>query len=122
MKRADSPISVAAKFDGFQETWSPKIVAAMNDYHFKLARLKGEFVWHAHPETDEVFFVIEGELSLLFRDGQVDLSTGDLYVVPAGIEHKPVATKECKVMLIEPAATVNTGDAGGERTAEAAWI
>jgi len=117
------PINLKAKFGMFNEQWQPKIIAQLNDYHFKLARIQGEFVWHSHPETDEVFFVVEGEMDIAFRDGQVHLGTGDLFVVPKGVEHKPVAEHECQIMLVEPAGTVNTGDAGGERTAEHdVWI
>lgn len=105
----------------FQDRWSPRIVASMNDYHFKLAKLEGEFVWHAHAETDETFLVLEGELVIELRDGRVALGPGDLYVVPKGVEHKPVAARECHVLLIEPAGTVNTGDAKAKGTA-GTWI
>ncbi len=94
----------------------------MNDTHLKLAKIEGEFVWHSHPGTDEVFLVLDGEMTIRFRDGEVDLRAGELYVVPRGVEHRPVAERECHILLIEPAGTVNTGDAGGERTADAAWI
>ena len=120
---AYAPISFSAKFAKFSEKFQPKIVAQMNDYHFKLARVEGDFVWHSHPETDEAFIVIDGELRIDFRDGSVNLGPGEMFVVPKGIEHKPFAAKECRIMLIEPAGTVNTGDAGGERTAPSdAWI
>jgi mannose-6-phosphate isomerase-like protein (cupin superfamily) len=118
-----APISLAQKFETFREPWSPKVIARMNDYEFKLARLDGEFVWHSHPETDETFLVIEGELVIELRDGDVRLTAGELFVVPRGVEHKPRASSECKVMLIEPAGTVNTGDAGGDLTApNGVWI
>jgi mannose-6-phosphate isomerase-like protein (cupin superfamily) len=95
----------------------------MNDYHFKVAKFQGEFVWHSHPETDETFLVIEGEMRIDFRDGPVELKAGEMIVVPKGVEHKPCAGEECKVLLIEPAGTINTGDAGGEMTAdENVWI
>lgn len=117
------PINVAQKFTQFSEHWSPKIVAQMNDYHFKLVKLQGEFVWHSHTDTDEVFIVVQGELTLHFRDGAVRLGAGEMFVVPKGVEHMPVAEHECQVMLVEPAGTVNTGDAGGERTAiDGVWI
>jgi mannose-6-phosphate isomerase-like protein (cupin superfamily) len=117
------PISFAAKFAKFSETFQPKIVAQMNDYHFKLARVEGDFVWHSHPETDEAFIVIDGELRIDFRDGSVNLGPGEMFVVPKGKEHKPFAARECRIMLIEPAGTVNTGDVGGDRTAPSdAWI
>jgi mannose-6-phosphate isomerase-like protein (cupin superfamily) len=112
------PISLAGKFEKFSERWAPRVVARMNDYHFKLARIEGEFVWHSHAETDEVFFVVEGEMAIEFRDGRVDLRAGEMFVVPRGVEHKPTARRECKLMLVEPAGTRNTGDAGGELTAE----
>jgi mannose-6-phosphate isomerase-like protein (cupin superfamily) len=94
----------------------------MNDYHFKLVKIQGDFVWHSHPDTDEVFIVLDGEFRLDFRDGAVTLRPGEMYVVPKGLEHKPYAERECHLMLVEPAGTVNTGDAGGERTAEAEWV
>jgi mannose-6-phosphate isomerase-like protein (cupin superfamily) len=95
----------------------------MNDYEFKLARVKGDFVWHSHTETDETFIVIDGEMVIAFRDGEVSLKSGDMFVVPRGKEHKPFAANECKIMLIEPAGTVNTGDARGDLTASNdAWI
>ncbi len=103
--------------------WTPKVIAQMNDYHLKLAKLEGDFIWHSHPETDEVFMVISGRMEIAFRDGSVTLDAGELYVVPKGVEHKPFAAEECCILLIEPAGTVNTGDAGGARTAPAdAWI
>lgn len=98
------------------------MIGQLNDYQFKLAKVEGEFVWHSHPETDEAFIVIDGQLKILFRDGEVTLNAGDLYVVPKGVEHKPVAGGECQILMIEPGGTKNTGDAGGERTKEAEWI
>jgi mannose-6-phosphate isomerase-like protein (cupin superfamily) len=107
----------------FSEHWSPKIVAQMNDYHFKIAKVLGEFTWHDHPETDEVFIVLSGQLEIQFRDGSVTLYEGEMFVVPKGLEHKPVARNECHIMLIEPAGTVNTGDIVNERTAaNDVWI
>ena len=102
--------------------WSPKIIAQMNDYHFKLAKIKGEFVWHSHADTDEVFIILDGELHMEMRDKTIKLKKGDLFVVPKGMEHRPVAGSECHILLVEPAATVNTGDAGGELTADDEWI
>ena len=110
-------INLAEKFAKFSEHWSPKIVARMNDYEFKLVKLQGEFVWHSHADTDEVFIVIDGEMTLHLRDGDVPLRAGEMFVVPRGIEHKPSAAKECRVMLVETAGTVNTGDAVSDRTA-----
>jgi mannose-6-phosphate isomerase-like protein (cupin superfamily) len=123
MQKSYSSINLAQKLTKFSEHWSPKIIAQMNDYHFKLVKLQGEFVWHSHAETDEVFMVLEGELHIEFRDGQVDLKSGELFVVPKGVEHRPVAAGECQVMLVEPAGTVNTGDAESDLTAEDnVWI
>lgn len=116
-------ISFAEKFTKFEELWSPKIIARMNDYHFKLARIKGDFVWHSHKETDEVFVVMDGKMRINFRDGEVALKKGEMYVVPKGVEHKPFAESECQIMLIEPIGTVNTGETGGEMTVENnVWI
>ena len=109
------PINLKQKFDCFSESFSPKIIARMNDIDFKLVRFQGEFVWHKHKDTDETFMVIDGELRIDFRNGKVDLKTGEMFVVPKGVEHKPFAEKECRIMLIEPAGTVNTGDAGDTR-------
>jgi mannose-6-phosphate isomerase-like protein (cupin superfamily) len=111
-------INFGEKLSKFSERWSPRIIARMNDYEFKLARIEGEFVWHKHDETDETFVVIDGEMRIEFRDGSVTLRAGEMFVVPRGVEHKPVAAHECKIMIIEPAGTVNTGDAGGELTAK----
>jgi mannose-6-phosphate isomerase-like protein (cupin superfamily) len=111
------PINLDEKFGRFAEPWSPRVVAEMNDYQFKLVRLQGEFVWHNHAETDEVFIVLDGAMTIQFRDGRVDLKSGEMFVVPRGVEHKPAAAVECKVMLVEPRGVVNTGQAGGEMTA-----
>lgn len=117
------PIRLKEKLSKFSEHWSPKIIAQMNDYHFKMAKVQGEFVWHDHPETDEVFLVLHGELEIQFHDGSVTLNEGDLYVVPKGVEHKLVAKTECHIMLVEPAGTVNTGDVVSKRTAaNNVWI
>jgi mannose-6-phosphate isomerase-like protein (cupin superfamily) len=117
------PVTIAEKFKKFSEVFQPKVIAKMNDYEFKLARVKGDFVWHSHEETDETFLVIDGEMVIEFRDGSVTLRSGDMFVVPRGKEHKPFAASECKIMLIEPVGTVNTGGAGGELTApNDAWI
>jgi mannose-6-phosphate isomerase-like protein (cupin superfamily) len=117
------PINLQQKFSLFQEQWQPKVIAQMNDYQFKLARLEGEFMWHDHPETDETFIVLEGTLRIDFEGGAVRLSAGEMYVVPKGVRHRPCAEGEVKLMLIEPRGTVNTGDEGGERTAPSdVWI
>ena len=110
-------INLKDKLSKFSEHWSPRIIAEMNDYQFKLAKIKGEFVWHDHKDTDEVFIVIEGTMSIEFRDGVVDLGEGELCVVPRGVEHKPYAENECKIMLVEPRGVTNTGDAESEFTA-----
>ena len=107
----DTAINLQAKLSGFSEHWSPRVVAEMNDYQFKLAKILGEFVWHAHEETDEVFIVLSGEMTLEFRDRAVPLATGEMYVVPRGVEHRPVAREECSIMLVEPRGVINTGDA-----------
>jgi mannose-6-phosphate isomerase-like protein (cupin superfamily) len=121
MKR--TAINLKEKLAKFSEHWSPKIIAQMNDYHFKLVKFKGDFVWHRHEDTDETFIILNGEMSINFRDGKVDLKTGEMFVVPRGVEHKPFAKKECKIMLVEPAGTVNTGNAKGDLTAEDdVWI
>ena len=118
-----SVINLKEKLAKFSEHWSPKIIAQMNDYHFKLVKLEGDFVWHSHVDTDETFIVLYGEMSIAFRDGKVDLRAGEMFVVPKGVEHRPFAEKECKIMLVEPAGTVNTGDAAGDLTAEDnVWI
>ena len=117
------PINLKRKLSKFSEHWSPKIIAQMNDYHFKVVKFSGDFVWHRHEDTDEVFVVLDGKMSIQFRDGKVDLAPGELFVVPKGLEHKPFAEKECHIMLVEPAGTINTGSAGGDRTAaDNVWI
>jgi len=99
------------------------IVAEMNNYQFKLEKIQGDFIWHTHQETDETFIVLDGVLRIDFRDGTVKLTAGEMFVVPKGVEHKPYAEHEVKLLLIEPRGTVNTGDAGGERTlGQDMWI
>jgi mannose-6-phosphate isomerase-like protein (cupin superfamily) len=116
-------INLYKKLSLVSDHWSPKIVAQMNDYHIKLAKIQGDFVWHSHPETDELFFVIEGSMVIHFRDEDIQLSSGEMCVVPKGIEHKPSAASECSILLVEPIGTVNTGDAGGSLTADKdVWI
>ena len=114
-------INIKKKFDLFSDYWSPKVVAEMNDYQFKLAKVKGEFVWH--KETDEVFIIIKGKLKIEFRDKTVLLKEGEMYVVPKGIDHKPFADEECKIMLVEPKGIVNTGSTTSDLTSENdVWI
>jgi mannose-6-phosphate isomerase-like protein (cupin superfamily) len=116
-------INFNEKLTKFSEHWSPKIIAQMNDYHFKIVKVQGEFVWHDHPQTDEVFVVLKGKLEIQFRDGSVILNEGEMFVVPKGMEHKPVAERECHLLLVEPAGTVNTGGIVNERTAaNDVWI
>ena len=116
-------IDLGQKLVLFEDHWTPKIVAQMNDYYIKLVKVEGEFVWHSHPETDELFYVVEGKMRIEFRDGSVELSKGELVVVPRGAEHKPVAESGCEIMLIEPTTTVNTGDARSKRTVDdLEWI
>jgi mannose-6-phosphate isomerase-like protein (cupin superfamily) len=118
-----TPINLQAKLAKFSDHWAPKIIAQMNDYHFKLVKFKGDFVWHKHRDTDEVFIVIDGEMSIAFKDGHVTLKKGEMFVVPKELEHKPFAEKECKIMLVEPAGTMNTGDSAGDMTAkDNVWI
>ncbi len=118
-----SAINLFEKLSKFSEHWSPKIVAQMNDYHFKLVKLQGEFVWHDHTDTDEVFIVLDGEMTVHFRDGDVSVKKGEMFVIPRGAEHKTSAKAECCAMLVETAGTVNTGGAGGDKTAPSdAWI
>ena len=117
------PINFRQKLSLFNEQWTPKVVAEMNDYQFKVVRLEGDFIWHDHKDTDETFIVVEGELRIDFRDGHVNLSTGEMFVVPKGVEHKPFAEKEVKLLLIEPRGVLNTGQEAGNRTAQNdVWI
>ena len=111
-------VNFEEKLSKFSEQWTPKVIAEMNDYQFKLVKIEGEFVWHEHPDTDEAFIVIEGSMRIDFEDGtSVDLERGEMYVVPRGVRHKPCAETECKVMLVEPKGVVNTGDTDSELTA-----
>tara|TARA_B100000963_G_scaffold153638_1_gene133795 strand:- start:2768 stop:3136 length:369 start_codon:yes stop_codon:yes gene_type:complete len=118
------PINFKSKFSCFDDLWSPKVIAEMNDYQFKLVKIKGDFQWHCHEETDETFLVLEGEIRIKFRDGYVDLKKGEMYVVPKNKEHMPCCEKEAKVLLIEPKNVVNTGNSKSSRlTAENdVWI
>ena len=117
MNNTPVPISFAEKFDCFFEQWSPKVVAEMNDYQFKLVRLEGEFVWHDHQDTDETFIVLEGKLLIDFQGGTVELDAGQMLVVPKGVPHRPRASAEAKVLLVEPKGVINTGDVQSEKTA-----
>ena len=116
-------INLLQKIGKIDAHWQPRVVAELNDYQFKVVRIEGDFIWHDHKDTDEAFLVLEGILRIDFRDGSVSLGPGELYVVPRGVEHKPYAEKEVKMLLIEPRGTVNTGAEGGERTAQNdVWI
>ena len=116
-------VNFGQKFSRIHELHSYKIVAQMNDYHFKLVRMRREFIWHKHTDTDEVFVIIEGSLQIELKDKTLNLNTGEMVVIPKGTEHKPSSEEECKILLIEPASTINTGDAGGDLTdTEAEWI
>lgn len=101
----------------FSEHFSPRIVADLNDYKIQVVKARGEFVWHAHADTDDFFLVLKGRLTIQLRDRDVELAEGELFVVPRGVEHCPRADEEAEILLIEPAGTPNTGDAGGELTA-----
>lgn len=109
-------VNLREKLARIADHWTPRVVAQMNDYQFKVVKLQGDFVWHSHADTDETFFVVDGELRIDLRDGPVHLCAGDLYVVPRGVEHKPYAEREASVMLIEPCGVLNTGDEKSERT------
>jgi mannose-6-phosphate isomerase-like protein (cupin superfamily) len=115
-ERVIGKINLAEKFGRFTDRWSPKIIAELNDSHVKLAKLQGEFVWHQHADEDELFIVIEGELTIELRDGAVTLGPGELVVIPKGVEHRPVAREEVQLMLIEPKAIRHTGNVESEMT------
>ena len=116
-------INLKEKLSKFTDHWSPRIIAEMNDYQFKLVKIKGDFVWHNHDDTDEVFIVLEGEMKIEFKDETVELKEREMFVIPKGVEHKPYSEKECKIMLVEPKGVVNTGDAGSDLTApNDVWI
>ena len=113
-----TPINFKDKLARFSDQWSPKIIAEMNEVQFKLVKIQGTFVWHDHEHTDELFLVINGSMTIEFRDGRVQLSSGEMFVVPKGVEHRPVAPEECHILLAEPRGLINTGNVGGELTAE----
>ena len=116
-------INLQDKFSKFSEHWTPKVIAEMNDYQFKLVKIEGQFVWHNHSDTDEVFIVVEGKMFIQFENETIELNQGEMYVVPRGVQHKPYAEKECKVMLVEPKGVVNTGESSGDLTAQNdVWI
>ena len=116
-------VNLQEKLAKIDDNWTPRIVAHMNDDHFKLVKVQGEFVWHSHAETDELFLVLKGRLRIELEEGAVTLEEGELYVVPKGAVHRPVAEEACHLLLVEPAGTINTGAAGGGLTAEdGQWI
>ncbi len=121
-KRPADKVNLARKFELFEEYWKPKIVGEVNDFHVKIVKVRGEFVWHRHEKEDELFLVTKGRLIVRLRERDVALGEGEFFVVPHGVEHKPVAEHEAHVVLLEPKSAVNTGDAAGARTAAAEWI
>ena len=119
----NTPINLQSKFELFSEHWSPKVIAELNDYQFKLVKIKGQFTWHEHKDTDEVFIVIEGSMGIEFKDRTVELNDGEMIVVNKAEQHKPFAYEECKVLIVEPRGVINTGDSDGNFTAENdVWI
>ena len=116
-------LNLQQKFGKLKEQWSPHVIAELNDYQFKIVKLQGDFVWHDHKDTDETFIVIEGDLRIDFRSGPVHVSAGEMFVVPKGVEHKPYAREEVRLLLIEPRGVLNTGEEVNERTVAAeVWI
>ena len=115
-------INLAHKFSMFDTPWQPKIIAELNDSYIKLAKLKGEFIWHHHDQEDELFVVIKGHLTIKLQTGDIHLNPGELVVIPKGVEHLPIAQEEVQVMLIEPKTTLNTGNIQNERTVQGEWI
>jgi mannose-6-phosphate isomerase-like protein (cupin superfamily) len=114
--RTYDAVDLTERLSRFEDHWSPKVVARFNDYEVKVVKVAGEFVWHAHDDTDELFLVLDGQLTIELRDGEVTLPPGTLFVVPRGVEHRPVAEGEVHALLIEPRGVVNTGEAGGPLT------
>ena len=116
-------VNLSEKFDKFSDYWAPRVIAEMNDYYFKLVKVKGKFVWHTHDDTDEIFIVLDGELIIEFRDKTITLKKGEMIVIPKGVEHKPASREECQIMIVEPKGVMNTGDADDQLTAENdVWI
>ena len=111
-------INIKSKLKTFSDLWSPKVIAEMNDYQFKLVKIKDDFIWHSHEDTDEVFIVLEGSMHIEFNDETVKLSEGELLVVPKGTKHRPFAHEEAAIMLIEPRGVINTGDTNSDLTAK----
>jgi mannose-6-phosphate isomerase-like protein (cupin superfamily) len=115
--KAKMKVSLAEKLALFGDHWAPRTVAQLNDYEVKVVKVQGDFVWHSHADTDELFLILRGKLRIDLRDGAVELGPGELYVVPRGVEHKPFAAEECEMLLVEPRGVVNTGKSGGALTA-----
>jgi mannose-6-phosphate isomerase-like protein (cupin superfamily) len=122
-QQSSVPVNLARKASLIEQQWSPRVVAEMNDYQFKVVRIEGEFIWHSHPETDEAFLVLEGTLRIDLPEGCVYVNPGELYVVPRGVEHRTAAEGEAKLLMIEPRGILNTGHEDAERTAlNDVWI
>ena len=122
-RMSSEKINLKEKLSKFSDHWSPKVIAEMNDYQFKLVKIKGDFVWHNHGDTDEFFLVIEGEMKIEFKDETLILKEGEMFVVPKGGEHKPYAEEECKIMIVEPRGVINTGDAESNlKASNDVWI
>jgi mannose-6-phosphate isomerase-like protein (cupin superfamily) len=122
-RMSSEKINLKEKLSKFSDHWSPKVIAEMNDYQFKLVKIEGDFVWHNHGDTDEFFLVIEGEMKIEFKDETVILKEGEIFVVPKGVEHKPYAEEECKIMIVEPRGVINTGDAESNlKASNDVWI
>ena len=118
MTKEVEKINLKSKFQEFADQWSPKVIEEMNDYQFKLVKIANDFTWHKHDDTDETFLVIEGKMGIEFEDQTIELSEGEMIVVPKGIKHKPYADKEAKIMIIEPKGVTNTGDIVNDLTAK----
>ncbi|MBP12360.1 MAG: cupin [Euryarchaeota archaeon] len=116
-------VNFTEKLSEFSDLWSPKVIAEMNDYQFKLVKIEGEFVWHNHTDTDEAFIVLQGSMFIEMESETVHLNEGEMYVVPKGVDHKPYSLEECKVMLVEPRGVVNTGNVTNDLTSSNdVWI
>ncbi len=116
-------INLKEKLSKLNEYWSPRVITEMNDYQFKIVKVKGDFIWHHHKDTDEAFIVIEGSMVIKFKNKSVKLNAGEIFVVPKGVEHKPYAKNECKILIIEPKGVINTGQNKNELTLDKEiWI
>ena len=122
LQKNKNVVNFNEKLELIKTYWSPKIIASLNDYHFKLVKVKGDFIWHNHQVTDEAFIVISGELRIDYRDNSITLREGEMHIVKKGIDHKPYAENECSILLIEPIETINTGAILNQKTAKAEWI